>query len=62
MGLLLEGASAQKLRGRVQRPLLTSYGVLSASFSSLPFSWLPLFLFSLPFFMENVQRSFAATS
>jgi hypothetical protein len=32
--------------------------LLSASFFSLPFSWLPLLLFSLPFFMENVQRCF----
>jgi hypothetical protein len=31
---------------------------LSAFFSSLPFSWLPLFLFSLPFFMENVAAVF----
>jgi hypothetical protein len=53
----------KKLRGRIERPLFDFVlNLLSASFSSLPFSWLPLFLFSLPFFMENVQWCFTATS
>ena len=49
----------KKLRGRFWRPLFYFVpNFLSASFSSLPFSWLPLFLFSLPFFMENVAVVF----
>jgi hypothetical protein len=43
----------KKLEGRCSRPSFHSNSLLNASFSSLPFSWLPLFLFSLPFFMEK---------
>ena len=49
----------KNLGDALERPLFTSYmNFLNASFSSLPFSWLPLFLFSLPFFMENVAVVF----
>ena len=41
----------KKLRGRFRVPgLLLADTSLSASFSSLPFSWLPWFLFSLSIF------------
>jgi hypothetical protein len=41
----------EKLRGRFRVPgLLLADTSLSASFSSLPFSWLPWFLFSLSIF------------
>jgi hypothetical protein len=53
----------QKLRGRILRPLSDFVlSFLSASFSFSPSFWLPLVLFSLPFFMENLQRCFVATS
>jgi hypothetical protein len=49
----------KNLGDALERPLVASYlKQPSASFSSLPFSWLPLFLFSLPFFMENVAVVF----
>jgi hypothetical protein len=43
----------QKLRGRFRVPgLLLADTSLSASFSSLPFSWLPWFYSPFPFFMD----------
>jgi hypothetical protein len=43
----------KKLRGRFRVPgLLLTDTSLSASFSSLPFSWLPLFYSPFPFFMD----------
>jgi hypothetical protein len=52
-------AAAKNLGDAFERPLFYfALNFLSASFSSLPFSWLPLFLFSLPFFMENVAVVF----
>jgi hypothetical protein len=44
---------AEKLRGRFRVPgLLLADTSLSASFSSLPFSWLPWFYSPFPFFMD----------
>jgi hypothetical protein len=43
----------KKLRGRFRVPgLLLADTSLSASFSSLPFSWLPWFYSPFPFFMD----------
>ena len=42
-------------------PFSALYNFLNASFSSLPFSWLPLVLFSLPLSWKNLQRCFVAT-
>ena len=49
----------KNLGDALERPLVYFVlNFLSASFSSLPFSWLPLVLFSLPFFMENFATVF----